>query len=292
VLHEWTPLQAALPETGDDLPISAAATVKASSHVTAKASPPISTVPLIPPGESVPPTAIKSALREYMNAPNRLDHGERKMIIMSPKVGQKSYGNEKRFLCPHPQAIMVGKSWWRKSTDGETTIVRPPRINISITGEAPVKDATVTWHATDGSEESEDKITGLGHGVQGETPFQGIAAGRSLHISDTDGKRRDVKAIVTVRAPFESGGMNGGHVLGAFDSKEIKVISKPSKKKSNAKSSECKSRLLALACVTWLTSSDSHTWLYYRSLQQGQVTDDIDEIPRRRCRFFAVLGVR
>ena len=227
VLNEWTPLQAALPEEPSAV---------SSSVGTVKASPPISTVPLIASGDAVPSTALKTALRDYMNAPNRLDYGERKMIIMSPKVGQKSYGNEKRFLCPHPQAILIGKSWWRKTTEGEATAVLPPRVNISITGEAPVKDAGVAWHATDGTEEPEEKIASLGHGIAGETPFHGIAAGKSLHISDADGKRRDVKAVVTVKAPLS--GLNGGHVLGAFDSKEIKVISKPSKKKSNAKSSE------------------------------------------------------
>lgn len=253
VLNEWTPMQAALPGTTESQsiplpsssPLVPATSLPTGSSVgTVKASPPIGTVPLIPSGDVVPSSAIRRSLREYMSAPNRLDHGERKVIIMSPKVGQKSYGTEKRFLCPHPQAIMVGKSWWRKSVEGNTTVVRPPRVNISITGEAPVKDASVTWHDSDGVEEDEDKIAGMGHGViHGETPFHGIAAGRSLHISDTDGKRRDVRAVVTVRAPFANtafgeSSSNGGHVLGAFDSKEIKVISKPSKKKSNAKSSE------------------------------------------------------
>jgi hypothetical protein len=180
---------------------------------------------------------VRQALREYMTTPSRLSLGERKIIIMTPKVGQKSYGNEKRFLCPHPQAILVGQAWW----NGRTAA---PRVNITITGETPFRDSTTTWSNIDGKE--------VEHHVEGaKRACYGVSAGRSLHISDANGKGKEVKAMVTVRAPFteESAvktsqrsrpqlNVSGGELLGVFASKEIKVISKPSKKKSNAKSSE------------------------------------------------------
>ncbi|KAK8858563.1 hypothetical protein IAR55_002792 [Kwoniella newhampshirensis] len=197
------------------------------------------------------PEAIDSAMKEYVNSYNRLAYGERKIVVMSPKVGQKSYGTEKRFLCPHPQASLIGGAWWQKSPDGcIVSPVQPPRVNISLTGEQPVKDAMVSWTNVAG-QCLDDKINTKAM-TSGDDPFLGNVAGKNLHISDNDGKRREVKALVTVKSPAKhhAGPQGWGmaknmmkevatdEVVGVFESKEIKVISKPSKKKSSAKSGE------------------------------------------------------
>jgi hypothetical protein len=57
-------------------------------------------------------TFIRPFLDQFVRANNRLAFGERTVIVMSSKVAQKSYGTEKRFLCPPPTAIMIGNSWW------------------------------------------------------------------------------------------------------------------------------------------------------------------------------------
>lgn len=196
-------------------------------------------------------TDLETTVRQYVFSPNRLAEGERKMVVMTPKVGQKSYGTEKRFLCPHPQAALVGQAWWTRSKDHcPISPIHPPRVNISLIGEQPVKDAGVSWTTIAGH--SLDDKTPV---TLGDRPFLGNVAGKNLYISDNDAKRRDVKAQVAVKVPFDyHAGPNGwgpskgslsdisnDKVLGTFESKEIKVISKPSKKKTNSKSGDRKS---------------------------------------------------
>jgi recombining binding protein (suppressor of hairless) len=174
------------------------------------------------------------------------------MIVSTPKVGQKSYGTEKRFLCPHPQATLIGGGWWTKSPDNcPISPWHPPRVNVSLAGEHPVKDATVSWTTVD-NHNLDEKINTQAIKLE-DKPFLGNVAGKNLHISDNDGKKREVKALITVKAPFMHyagatgwGASKGSakditneDVVGTFESKEIKVISKPSKKKSNSKSGEC-----------------------------------------------------
>ncbi|WVQ82977.1 hypothetical protein IAT38_005115 [Cryptococcus sp. DSM 104549] len=266
----WTrPLSRALPPSngktnanghGHNLGEYGAATVPCPAGPSRRASNSTSLSPLgQPPFSAAPstspvnpnPSEMDLMVRQYVQAPNRLALGERKIVVMSPKVGQKSYGTEKRFLCPHPQAALIGSAWWTQSLDScPVSPLHPPKVNISLTGETPVKDASVSWTNLEGK--SLDVKINTEVITAGDTPFIGNVAGKNLHISDNDAKRREVKALVTVKgAPFYFAGPNGwgiakgtleditnDEVLGVFESKEIKIISKPSKKKSSAKSGE------------------------------------------------------
>lgn len=221
--------------------ISQPVPLQASHHVQ-----PFVELPFMP-----PPTDLETAMKQYITTPNRLAFGERKITVMSPKVGQKSYGTEKRFLCPHPQAALVGHAWWTQSKD-ECPIspIHPPTVNVSLAGEQPVKDSSVSWTTVIGRN-LDERIKSQAI-TQRDKPFHGTVAGKNLHITGNDEKRREVKALVTVKMPpnFHAGQHGWGpakgtvsdikndRVIGIFESKEIKVISKPSKKKSNNKSGE------------------------------------------------------
>ncbi|WVQ96688.1 hypothetical protein IAU59_003794 [Kwoniella sp. CBS 9459] len=252
VLDEWGRPLGKIP----DYNLQTGARVDYSTNVpgsSRRLSPGPSAVPpsSVPVSAPPAPANVQETVSKYIRSTNRLSFGERKIIIMSPKVGQKSYGTEKRFLCPHPQATLIGSSWWRKAKE-ECPIepLLPPRVNISLTGEMPVKDAMVSWTAVDGTNLDEKvNTTAI---KRDDNPFMGNVAGKNIHISDNDSKRREVKALVTIKPPLKyHAGPNGwgcakgtlqdisdDRTLAVFESKEIKIISKPSKKKSSAKAGE------------------------------------------------------
>lgn len=150
---------------------------------------------------------------------------------MSSKVAQKSYGTEKRFLCPPPTAIMIGNSWWTDVVRrGEEPRLCPPRVVVSISGEPAPQEGTIEWTGSTGKQfDSSDPPTG--------TTYIGRCVGKQLFISDVDEKKKKVEALVKITAPASDDGPE--RVIGIFPSRPIKVISKPSKKRQSAKNLEC-----------------------------------------------------
>lgn len=186
-------------------------------------------------------------LDQYVRASNRLAFGERTVIVMSSKVAQKSYGTEKRFLCPPPTAIMIGNSWWSESVRrGEEPKMAPPRVVISISGEPVPQEGSVEWTSTSGKAfDVNDPPAG--------TTFIGRCVGKQLFISDVDEKKKKVEALVKIMAPASDD--EPERVIGTFPSRSIKVISKPSKKRQSAKNLECKHPFLPHACLLIFVSS-------------------------------------
>ncbi|CCM01140.1 uncharacterized protein FIBRA_03188 [Fibroporia radiculosa] len=175
-------------------------------------------------------TFIRPYLDQYVRSPNRLAFGERTVIVMSSKVAQKSYGTEKRFLCPPPTAIMIGNSWWSDvMRRGEEPKLCPPRVVISISGEPAPQEGTIEWTGATGKAfDVSDPPTG--------TTYLGRCVGKQLFISDVDEKKKKVEALVKIMAP--SAEDEPERVIGTFPSRPIKVISKPSKKRQSAKNLE------------------------------------------------------
>ncbi|KAJ7680550.1 hypothetical protein DFH06DRAFT_1163446 [Mycena polygramma] len=175
-------------------------------------------------------TYIRPYLEQYIRTPNRLAFGERTVIVMSSKVAQKSYGTEKRFLCPPPTAIMIGNSWWTEVVRrGDEPKLCPPRVVISISGEPTPQEGSIEWTGSSGkSFDVSDPPSG--------TTFTGRCVGKQLFISDVDEKKKKVEALVKITAPATD--EEPERVIGTFPSRPIKVISKPSKKRQSAKNLE------------------------------------------------------
>ncbi|KAJ7178391.1 jkappa-recombination signal binding protein [Mycena crocata] len=173
---------------------------------------------------------IRPYLEQYVRTPNRLAFGERTVIVMSSKVAQKSYGTEKRFLCPPPTAIMIGNSWWTEVVRrGDDPKLCPPRVVISISGEPTPQEGSIEWTGSSGkSFDVSDPPTG--------TTYTGRCVGKQLFISDVDEKKKKVEALVKITAPATDD--EPERVIGTFPSRPIKVISKPSKKRQSAKNLE------------------------------------------------------
>ncbi|KAJ7072133.1 jkappa-recombination signal binding protein [Mycena amicta] len=173
---------------------------------------------------------IRPYLEQYVRTPNRLAFGERTLIVMSSKVAQKSYGTEKRFLCPPPTAIMIGNSWWNEVVRrGDEPKLCPPRVLISISGEPTPQEGSIEWTSASGkSFDMTDPPTG--------TTYTGRCVGKQLFISDVDEKKKKVEALVRITAPATD--EDPERIIGTFPSRPIKVISKPSKKRQSAKNLE------------------------------------------------------
>ncbi|KAI0789112.1 hypothetical protein C8Q75DRAFT_766483 [Abortiporus biennis] len=175
-------------------------------------------------------TFIRPYLDQYVRTSNRLAFGERTVIVMSSKVAQKSYGTEKRFLCPPPTAIMIGNSWWSDVIRrGEEPKLCPPRVVVSISGEPAPQEGSIEWTGAAGKAfDVNDPPTG--------TTYIGRCVGKQLFISDVDEKKKKVEALVKIMAPTSDD--EPERIIGTFPSRPIKVISKPSKKRQSAKNLE------------------------------------------------------
>ncbi|XP_055929520.1 recombining binding protein suppressor of hairless-like isoform X1 [Argiope bruennichi] len=146
----------------------------------------------------------REAMKKYLR-----ERGDMVIVILHAKVAQKSYGNEKRFFCPPPCIYLLGDGWRRK----QDQMVR------------------------DGENEQSTHLCafiGIGNSEQDmqQLDFNGknYCAAKTLFISDSD-KRKHF--MLSVKMFY-----GNGEDLGTFQSKRIKVISKPSKKKQSLKNAD------------------------------------------------------
>ncbi|CAO3585671.1 unnamed protein product [Absidia cylindrospora] len=194
-------------------------------------------------------------------------------MISTSKVAQKSYGTEKRFLCPPPSITLIGAHWWARvgQPEDRSDVLRPPMIQIQISSnlahgglaatsippgsiewttlsglcwnETTMKEPTLDM-AADGNDDnikdykdshlSESMATGCetARSIRMNEPIvSGRCVSKNMYISDIDKKRKTVEMLVRLQ-------LANGLDLGVFKSKDIKVISKPSKKRQSLKNME------------------------------------------------------
>ncbi|XP_050084175.1 suppressor of hairless protein isoform X2 [Anopheles aquasalis] len=147
----------------------------------------------------------REAMEKYLR-----DRNNMVIVILHAKVAQKSYGNEKRFFCPPPCIYLFGEGW------------RMRKEQMLRRGESEQSTQLCAFIGI-GSPEQEMQPLDLNNQKQ-------YCAAKTLFISDSD-KRKHF--MLSVKMFYGS-----GHDIGVFQSKRIKVISKPSKKKQSLKNAD------------------------------------------------------
>lgn len=147
----------------------------------------------------------REAMASYLK-----DRNDMIIVILHAKVAQKSYGNEKRFFCPPPCVYLFGEGW------------RKRQEQMLREGESEESSQLCAFIGIGNSDKDMQQLD-LSNGKR-------YCAAKTLFISDSDKRKR---FTLSVKMFYGS-----GHDIGLFNSKPIKVISKPSKKKQSLKNTD------------------------------------------------------
>lgn len=151
------------------------------------------------------------------------------VMCLHAAVAQKSYGSEKRFLCPPPIVHIQGPVWQMRSQ----------QLSMAVVSEQ--------------GERSFDQKTSLDNNMTGSFKF--------LHVTGTAKAKSFTLSLDIMDPPSATGegsGDNaGGRVWASFDSAPVTIISKPSKK--TAKTRNISSCILAGGPVSLFNRINSQT---------------------------------
>ena len=151
------------------------------------------------------------------------------VMCLHAAVAQKSYGSEKRFLCPPPIVHIQGPVWQMRSQ----------QLSMAVVSEQ--------------GDRSFDQKTSLDNNMTGSFKF--------LHVTGTAKAKSFTLSLDIMDPPSASGegsGDNtGGRVWASFDSAPVTIISKPSKK--TAKTRNISSCILAGGPVSLFNRINSQT---------------------------------
>lgn len=193
-------------------------------------------------------------VREYLAAPDTLALGEQVVLVMNAKIAQRSYGSEKRLICPPPSALLLGTGWW-SDTNASTELVKP-EVDIYMTGTntpATVHSslAETLWLTDDG-----DVIPVDGTAQPQQMVISGRVVGKHLFLPEAlvshnsasgipaeKGRKLETKLQLNTPGPVS-------RPLGTFSSSPMTIISKPSKKRANSKNSARAFSHVSCACYS------------------------------------------
>ncbi|XP_047439551.1 recombining binding protein suppressor of hairless-like protein isoform X2 [Mugil cephalus] len=178
--------------------------------------------------------------------PGREAHADQTIIILHAKVAQKSYGNEKRFFCPPPCVYISGTGW------------RVMQDHLKAAGYGDAVYRVCGYMCLDSSSQSQADSFKL---VFDEQPNSRMfACAKSLFVSDQD-KRKHFSLLLRLF-------LGNRQEVGSFQSRMIKVISKPSQKRQSVKNADlCISSCSRVALFNRLRSQTVST--RYLSVDRG-----------------------
>ncbi|GAA5896744.1 hypothetical protein JCM8208_007074 [Rhodotorula glutinis] len=188
---------------------------------------------------------VQREVREYLAADNGMALGEKTVVIMAPKIAQRSYGTEKRLLAPPPMALLLGSSWWSTHASSKALslvsgklpspeepperLTLAPEVFLSISTDKvfPKVAASAQWITDDGKLVLERTETD-------PAPLAGRAMSKSLAVNVTGELNKDVSTTVSTVVTLCEPGADEleSRVWARFLGKPISVISKPSKKRA------------------------------------------------------------
>ena len=160
-----------------------------------------------------------SIMEYFSNLTNELT-----VLMLHPTVVQKSYQNEKRFMAPQPLIYFIGDRW--------------PMCNSQVI--VTISDSVRDRSCYDGQLVLEHDRVDLMTETSYLRFFKRIkmnyykASFKSLYVSEVD-------KLKSIHLDFKlDAGFGNRKARLSFQSKEIKIISKPSKKKFLVKTNDCK----------------------------------------------------
>ncbi|KAI0652143.1 hypothetical protein C8Q79DRAFT_896911 [Trametes meyenii] len=159
------------------------------------------------------------------------------VICLHAAVAQKSYGSEKRFLCPPPVVHIEGPVWQMKQQ----------HLSMSVVNE--------------GGERTCELKAPMDHNLTASFKF--------LHVTGS-AKSKNFLLSLDIAEPAADGSESNERVWASFDSAPVTIISKPSKK--TAKTRNISSCILAGGPVSLFNRINSQTVrTKYMTIEQNQL---------------------